>query len=164
MAILFPVVLFLVIVGVVSYFRLCALRPAVADAGSAGDHHLASHSARIRRTEAETRIFVVAAIRADRQFASRFAARRFRCQTGTVRRRVPRQFGRCRVLWRENSPGAVLVIAALRFASRIDNPMLRLMLPVAGGGVGYFLPAFILGAWLSAGTTRSGCRCPMFWI
>lgn len=39
----------------------------------------------------------------------------------------------------------VLVITALVFRGRIDNPMLRLILPVAGGGIGYFLPALILG-------------------
>lgn len=39
----------------------------------------------------------------------------------------------------------ILVIVALVFRDRIDNPMLRLILPVAGGGMGYFMPAFILG-------------------
>ncbi len=39
----------------------------------------------------------------------------------------------------------ILVITALVFRGQIQNPMLRLMLPVAGGGIGYFIPAFILG-------------------
>lgn len=39
----------------------------------------------------------------------------------------------------------ILVVAALAFRGRIENPMLRLMLPVAAGGVGYFLPILILG-------------------
>src|SRR5579875_223096 len=40
---------------------------------------------------------------------------------------------------------AVLCIVALTIRDRIENPMLRLILPVAAGGVGWFLPAFILG-------------------
>ncbi|MBV9611811.1 MAG: type II secretion system F family protein [Acidobacteriaceae bacterium] len=40
---------------------------------------------------------------------------------------------------------AVLVIGALIVRDRIDNPLLRLIFPVAGGGIGYFLPAIVLG-------------------
>ncbi len=40
---------------------------------------------------------------------------------------------------------AIFVLAALAFRERMTTPLLRLMLPVAGGGVGYFLPALILG-------------------
>lgn len=40
---------------------------------------------------------------------------------------------------------AVLCIAALTIRDRVDNPMLRIILPIAGGGIGYFLPVFILG-------------------
>ena len=39
----------------------------------------------------------------------------------------------------------ILLIAALLFRDRLDNPLLRLMLPVAGGGIGYLLPSFVLG-------------------
>lgn len=39
----------------------------------------------------------------------------------------------------------ILVVIALVFRDRFDNPMFRLVLPIAGGGIGYFLPAFILG-------------------
>ncbi len=41
---------------------------------------------------------------------------------------------------------AVLVLVALIFRERITvNPLLRLIVPVAGGGIGYFLPSFVLG-------------------
>ncbi len=43
----------------------------------------------------------------------------------------------------------ILVIAALAFRGRIENPMLRLILPLAAGGVGYFFPALILGRLVS---------------
>ena len=39
----------------------------------------------------------------------------------------------------------VLVLVALVFRNRFDNPMLRIVAPVAGGGMGYFLPAFAVG-------------------
>ncbi len=39
----------------------------------------------------------------------------------------------------------ILCVAALLMRNRVDNPILHLILPVAGGGIGYFLPAFILG-------------------
>ncbi len=42
----------------------------------------------------------------------------------------------------------VLVIVALVFRDRLDNPLLRIVLPVAGGGIGYLLPSFILGRFL----------------
>ncbi len=38
-----------------------------------------------------------------------------------------------------------LVIAALVFRDRLDNPLLRLVLPVAGAGLGFLVPSFILG-------------------
>ena len=38
-----------------------------------------------------------------------------------------------------------LVVLALIFRQRLDNPLLRLVLPVAGGGIGFILPSFILG-------------------
>src|SRR5581483_8796236 len=37
------------------------------------------------------------------------------------------------------------VLVALAFRDRFENPMMRLMLPVSAGGVGYFLPALALG-------------------
>ncbi|MBV9404005.1 MAG: type II secretion system F family protein [Acidobacteriaceae bacterium] len=39
----------------------------------------------------------------------------------------------------------ILIIAALILRDRVDKPMLRLIFPLAGGGMGYFLPALILG-------------------
>lgn len=39
----------------------------------------------------------------------------------------------------------VLVVVGVVFRNRIQNPLLHLMLPVAGGGIGYFLPGFVLG-------------------
>lgn len=40
---------------------------------------------------------------------------------------------------------AVLVLVALIFRSHFANPLLRVIAPVAGGGIGYMLPGFILG-------------------
>ena len=40
---------------------------------------------------------------------------------------------------------AGLVVLALSFRGRLDNAMLRLILPIAAGGIGYFLPSFGLG-------------------
>lgn len=40
---------------------------------------------------------------------------------------------------------AALVIVAVVFRNDLDNPLLRLMLPVAGGGIGFILPSFVLG-------------------
>ena len=40
---------------------------------------------------------------------------------------------------------AVLVLVALIFRSHFANPLLRVVAPVAGGGIGYMLPGFILG-------------------
>ncbi len=40
----------------------------------------------------------------------------------------------------------VLCLLALMFRDHLSaNPILRIVMPVAGGGIGYFLPAFILG-------------------
>ncbi|MBV9157001.1 MAG: type II secretion system F family protein [Acidobacteriaceae bacterium] len=40
----------------------------------------------------------------------------------------------------------VLVLLALMFREKLStNPLLHIVMPVAGGGIGYFLPAFILG-------------------
>ncbi len=39
----------------------------------------------------------------------------------------------------------ILVITALLFRDRLDNPLLRVMLPVAGGGIGFLFPSFVLG-------------------
>jgi tight adherence protein C len=39
----------------------------------------------------------------------------------------------------------VLLLAGLVLRERVESPMLRLMLPVAAAGIGYFLPSFILG-------------------
>jgi tight adherence protein C len=38
-----------------------------------------------------------------------------------------------------------LVCLALFLRGHIDNPILRIVLPVAAGGIGYFLPSFFLG-------------------
>lgn len=38
-----------------------------------------------------------------------------------------------------------LVILALVFRGHLDNPLLRLVLPIAGGGMGFIVPSFILG-------------------
>jgi tight adherence protein C len=38
---------------------------------------------------------------------------------------------------------------ALVFRDRLQNPMLRLIFPVASGGIGYLLPAFVLGRLVS---------------
>ncbi len=43
------------------------------------------------------------------------------------------------------SLAAVLVLTALSVRNHFDNPMLRVFSPVMGGGIGYCLPAFILG-------------------
>ena len=40
---------------------------------------------------------------------------------------------------------AILALTALFFRNQLDNPMLRLISPIAGGGIGYILPSFILG-------------------
>ncbi len=39
----------------------------------------------------------------------------------------------------------LFVLGSLAFRDRMGNPLLRLMLPVSAGGIGYFLPALILG-------------------
>ncbi|MGA8026804.1 MAG: type II secretion system F family protein [Bryobacteraceae bacterium] len=39
----------------------------------------------------------------------------------------------------------VLVLIALLFRGHLKNPMLRVVSPIAAGGMGYFLPAFIVG-------------------
>ncbi len=39
----------------------------------------------------------------------------------------------------------VLVLTALAFRDRFDKAMVRLMLPISSGGIGYFLPGFVLG-------------------
>ena len=43
----------------------------------------------------------------------------------------------------------VLVIVGIVLRDRMSNPMLRIVLPIAGAGIGYFLPAFILGRLVS---------------
>lgn len=40
---------------------------------------------------------------------------------------------------------SVLLIAALSLRGRTDNPILRLVLPVAGCGIGFTLPGFVVG-------------------
>jgi tight adherence protein C len=41
---------------------------------------------------------------------------------------------------------AVLLAAALAVRGHLDNPLLRVVLPVAGGGIGYLLPGFVIGS------------------
>jgi tight adherence protein C len=38
-----------------------------------------------------------------------------------------------------------LVVIALSVRGHLENPMLRVVLPVAGGGIGYLLPSFVIG-------------------
>ena len=39
----------------------------------------------------------------------------------------------------------VFVILALFFRDKLDNPLLRVVLPIAGGGIGYLAPTFFVG-------------------
>ncbi len=38
-----------------------------------------------------------------------------------------------------------LVMLAVMFRDHLENPLLRLVLPVAGGGIGFLVPSFVLG-------------------
>jgi tight adherence protein C len=40
---------------------------------------------------------------------------------------------------------AVFVVLALMARDHVDSPISRMMFPIAGGGIGYFLPSFVLG-------------------
>ncbi len=40
---------------------------------------------------------------------------------------------------------AVFVTLALMAREHVDSPVSRMMFPIAGGGIGYFLPSFVLG-------------------
>jgi len=41
--------------------------------------------------------------------------------------------------------GVVLLVGALLVRSRLDNPLLRIILPIAAAGIGYLGPGFVLG-------------------
>ena len=55
---------------------------------------------------------------------------------------------------------AVLVLVALPFRERVNNPLLRLVMPIAGGGIGYLLPSFILGRLVGARHERIRLALP----
>ena len=55
---------------------------------------------------------------------------------------------------------AAFVVLALMARDHVDSPVSRMMLPLAGGGIGYFLPSFVLGRLIKRRSTQIRLALP----
>jgi tight adherence protein C len=149
MSILFPLILFLAIVGVVSYFGYVHyVRPSrMLDQLAASTSQTIPASLRQAKPKREFSVARLlepignllpvspqdASVAKEELFAAGFR----------TKSAVAVYYG-AKIIF-----AAVLVITAILFRDKMANPMLRIVLPIGGGGIGYFLPAFILGRLVS---------------
>jgi tight adherence protein C len=145
MILLFPVILFLLIVAAVSYFgyihyaRPSGMLDQLASTTSQGIPRPFPHRKQKRQfTPARLLEPLGNLLPVSPQDAS--AAKRELYAAGFRKDAAVAVYYGTKILL-----AVVLVLTALICRDRLDNPMLRVVLPVAGGGIGYFLPAFIVG-------------------